>query len=343
MFLSMYGPEIWGPRIQDAFRNFASLLSHDPEGPGTLVDLLWAVNLRNDTVRERFEAIARSTGSISHTLFLQQIQERRMGDGSLQELVSYYRAKFSPFVDNPTLRLVLGQRRSTLDVQRFIRERRVCLFNLSKGRISSRYATLLGRVLVTRIFQAAIASGSLPAAERPPVMLVLDEFQNLVSPSIEDIVAEARKFRLSLVVANQHISQVDRNLTDVRSGGGVLDALLGNIGALVSFRVSGSDAQRLAAEMGPDMPADALSGLPPWNAVCHLSRGGASLPPFTLRTRPLVPRRDRRVAEKVLRRSRQEVCVPRDQAERAIRARVLACTGQVETPEDAMSALFRSL
>lgn len=344
LFLDMYGPEIWGPRIQDTFRNFASLLSLDPEGPGALIDLLWAVNLGNETVRDRMTQIARSSGSISHRLFLDQIQQRRMGDGSLQELVAYYRSKFSPFVDNRTLRLVLGHPRSTLDIAGFIRQRRVCLFNLNKGRISSRYAALIGRLLATRVFQAALANGRLPAADRPPALLVLDEFQNLVSPTIEDILAEARKYRLSLVLANQHLAQVRRSRTDVRGDRStMLDAILGNVGTLVSFRVSGSDANMLSPELGRQVPPETLASLPTWHAVCQVSDGSRSVPPFLARTRPIGASADGRVEKAVRRRSIRALCLQGEQSERSIRARVMARMGQFDVPDDPVQAMMRSL
>lgn len=344
LFLDMYGPEIWGPRLQDTFRNLASLLSIDPEGPGTLVDLLWAANLRHDPIRHRLEAIAESSGSISHRIFLEQIQQRQYGDGSLQELVAYYRSKFSPFVDNKTLRLVLGRPKSTLDIARFIRERRVCLFNLNKGRISSRYASLIGRILTARIFQAALANGRLPPAERPPALLVLDEFQNLVSPTVEDILAEARKYRLSVVLANQHLAQVRRSRTDVRGDrSSMLDAILGNVGTLVAFRLSGLDATQLAAELGGHVPAETLSSLPAWHAVCQVSESHRCVPPFLARTRPIGACGDPSVARSVRSRSRRTLCTRLDDAERAIRQRVLSRMGIVDVPDDPVGHLLERL
>lgn len=346
MFLQMYGPEIWGPRIQDVFRNLANLLSRDPEGPGSLIDLLWAVDLQDRSVADRFEKVARDAGAdgVSLRLFMRQILSKRSGDGSVQELTAYYRSKFSPFVDNLYLRNILGQQRSTLDFGPLIAERKVVLLNLNSGVLSRRYARLLGRLLTLRLFQTAIRNGQLPAAQRPPAVLFLDEFQNFVSPAVEDILAEARKFRLGLVLANQYLGQVSAASYDVTQGrkDSLLEAVLGNVGTLVGFRVGAVDAQRLATEIGGIEPAH-LSQLDNWCAVARTTSGGGPQSRFGLRTRPLDAGSGGAHTESIIRRSVATLCRPRAVIEREISSRVLTRLGIVDVPEDPVGAILNAM
>ncbi len=341
MFLQMYGPEIWGPRLQDAFRNLALLLAADEDGPGTLLDLVWAIDLQDDNIRARFERTAeRMPVGPSLRLFMDQILAQKTGDGSLRELKAYYRAKFSPFADNLYLRNILGQKRSTLDFKRLARTKAVCVFNLNKGAISARYANLIGRILTTKILQAALSTGSLPPTERPATLLFLDEFQNLVSPSIEDILSEARKFNMSMVLANQFLSQISNTL-DIGRRSHMLDAILGNVGSLVAFRLGHSDARRVASELGEAVTPEQIAALPNWRAVCALSNHGVPMQPFVCETTPVTGAVSN-CASRIIARSEATACTAREDVEKEIEQRFNTVRGVVRVPTDPMELFLRA-
>ncbi len=340
-FQQMYG-EYFGPRLQDVFRNLSYILSCDPAGPGLLLDLLWAINLDDSDIRNHLEKIARNTGLLTLKIFLDQITKKTFGDGSLSEIMAYYRSKFSPLVDNLYLRNILGQPKSTIDIASLAAEKKVCLFNLSKGKLSSRYSGLIGSILTMKIFHAAISSTAQPFEERSPMLLVLDEFQNFVSPTVEDILCEARKYRLSLVLANQYLGQLAGKGVSQKPGYSLnmLEGILGNVGTFCSFRLSADDAEQIASEFGHAVTPAQISSLPNWHSVCKVSRDGCTLPPFTLRTTLTSKRRNSKTVEKIIKSSKEKYCRPRKQVEKEINNRLKQRLGLYEVPENSMEGFI---
>ena len=338
-FLQMYGCEIWGPRIQDLFRNCANMLSLD-KGGGTLIDLLWAINLHDPVVRERFENIADQSGQMTLRLFLEQISQYRGREGSLSEIIAYYRSKFSPFIDNLFIRNIVGQSKSTLDFKEIAREKKVCLLNLSKGKLSSRYASLIGSILTIKLFQAAISNVDLPYEKRSPMTVFIDEFQNFVTPAIQDILSEARKYRLSLVLANQFLSQIDYNGPIGTRSCNLTDAVLGNIGTMISFRVSGKDAHLLVDEFGNTVTSHQFTTLPNWEAICKLSHQNSTSPPFIFKTSKMPARRNKRTVQKIIRQSQRQYCRSRKEVDHTVANRLKDRLGLFDTPESPLANLF---
>lgn len=329
MFLNMYGADIWGPRIQDAYRNLATLLCLKQEGRGTLPDMLWMLeSLEDDDKFEAFKRLATERRMFSTCLFLDQVRRKRYGDGSLAELTAYFRAKFSPFSDSPYLKNILGQRHSTLDFRGFIKRKNVCLFNLAKGRMSSRYSSLLGTLLTTKLFHAALSSTEIPFNRRPASVVFMDEFQNFVSPTLQDILSEARKFKLRLVLANQFLSQVNRRTALDKGQVDLLDAITGNVGSLIAFRLSLPDAERIQGEFGPPLEAQQIASLPNWHAIGKISQNGQSLPPFTFRTDPLRVEEDPDGVARMRASSVAEYCRPRAEVEEEIWSESMRFSGR---------------
>jgi hypothetical protein len=324
-FLRTYGPEIWGPRIQDVFRNLAKIIGLDHDKEGTLLDFIWALDFDKTNVLEYLQKIARENNLITAEFFFEQILSCTSREGSLSELKPYFRAKFSPLVDNFYLRNIIGQKQSTLDFKKFVSEKKICLFNLSKGMLSSRYSSLIGTILTIKIFQTAISSSNLNINQRPPMILFLDEFQNFVSDTLEDILSEARKFKLSMVLANQFLDQLSSksfNISQSDMGSRILSAILGNVGSIVSFRLSGKDAEIIANEFGHNITPNQISGLPNWHAIAKISQNGCSLPPFTFRTNVLGKNENPKIAKWIKEKSELEYCRSKLEIEQGINERL---------------------
>ena len=185
------------------------------------------------------------------------------------EAIAPIQNKVGAFLANPFIRSILCQNSSTLKISDVMNKSKVLIVNLSKGNLGTEPAHLLGALLITACSQAAEARRHMPENDRRDFTLYVDEFQNFATESFASILSEARKWRLSLVVANQTISQ----LPD-----GLQQSVFGNAGTLVVFRVGAHDAKRLAGELGMNSPAT-LTQTNNYQAWIKLMRGGAPLEP----------------------------------------------------------------
>ena len=206
--------------------------------------------------------------------------------------------KTSVFSGNPLVRQIIGESRNRLHLRQLMDDGKILIANLSKGRAGHEASALLGSLLVTSLELATMSRASLPETERRTFTVLIDEFQNFTSPSFADLLSEARKFGLSLVLANQFLDQIDE-LTRA--------AVFGNVGTLISFQAGATDARLLAEQLGENRvrPQDLIS-LPRFTACVQLLLDGMPQPAFTMRTRspdtlPFDPQR----AETVKRVSRE--------------------------------------
>ena len=194
--------------------------------------------------------------------------------------VAWFQNKLRPFVVHSKIRAIVTHPAPALDCRRIMDEGRVLIASLSKGRLGEDNATLLGALLVTSIQQAAMTRADIPESQRRDFYLYVDEFQNFTTGSFASILSEARKYRLSLIVAHQYLSQ----LTDETA-----DAVFGNVGSIVAFQVGNDDAQRLAEQLGKypgQMTPENLTGLPKYTAYARLLVDGMPSSPFSMQTLP---------------------------------------------------------
>jgi type IV secretory pathway TraG/TraD family ATPase VirD4 len=185
--------------------------------------------------------------------------------------------KVGQFLSNPILRAITGQARSTIDLRRVMDEGRVLIANLSKGRTGEDASGLLGALLVTGLQQAAMGRADVCEADRRDFFLYVDEFQNFATESFATILSEARKYRLSLTIANQYLAQMDD---------ATRNAVFGNVGSLVSFQVGPDDADAFAAQLAGGMTAADLIALPRFTAYARLLIDGMPSRPFSMVTLP---------------------------------------------------------
>jgi len=183
-----------------------------------------------------------------------------------------------PFVVNSTIRAIVTHPNPAIDFRRIMDDGKVLIVNLSKGRLGEDNSTLLGALLVTSIQQAAMTRADIPETDRRDFSLYVDEFQNFTTGSFASVLSEARKFRLSLIVAHQYLSQLDDETSD---------AVFGNVGSIVAFQVGSDDAQRLAEQIGKypgQIAPENLSGLPKYTAYVRLLIDGMPSKPFSMQT-----------------------------------------------------------
>lgn len=273
MFVSMYGHEIFGPRIQDYFRNACYCLMEQPDG-GTMSEI---VRLFVDPVFNKIKV-----GNITNPIVRGWWEKtyNAMGDREKAEMIPYFQAKFSPFTDNSIVRNIVGQPQSSFNFFEAMQQNKIVLVNLSKGLLGEESSQLLGRFITTQIKVAALRRASIPESERKPYFLYVDEFQNYVSKSFESILSEARKYKLGLCVAHQYIDQLKQG-----GLGGQIDlskAIFGNVGTMMSYKVGAPDAEFLEKEFGPEFTQLDLVNMDKFKGVIKLSVGTQPTRPFSI-------------------------------------------------------------
>lgn len=287
-FKKLYG-DSWGPRLEHIFRNCLLALL---EIPG--MSLVSLVQLLGDApFRER--VISRVSDPVVRSFW--QNEFYRMPAKLQAEAIAPIQNKVGQFVSSPILRHILGQARSTIDLRRIMDNGQVLIINLSKGRIGEDASTLLGSLLVSAVQLAAMSRAELPEQDRREFFFYVDEFQNFATESFATILAEARKYRLCLTLANQYLAQMDEMMTA---------AVFGNIGSLLCFQVGAADADVLTAQLGSSRatPADLLT-LPRYVAYARLLIDGQPSRPFSMRTLPPNAKIDSYRAEIIRRTSRR--------------------------------------
>lgn len=273
MFVGMYGAEIFGPRIQDYFRNACYLLMEQPEG-GTIAEVVRLftdpafckakqANLKNPITRARREKTYNS-----------------MWDREKQEIIPYLQAKFSPFTDSGIVRNIVWQPKSSFNMWEIMQQNKILLVNLSKGLIGEENSKLIGNFISTQIKVAALRRANMFEHERVPFFLYIDEFQNYVNKSIESILSEARKYRLWLAVAHQYIDQLKQRWLGWEINLG--DAIFGNVWSIMSYKVWAKDAEFLEKEFAPEIGQSDLVNMDTRMGVMKLSVDTQPSRPFTM-------------------------------------------------------------
>ena len=319
IFIKMFGEEIMGPRLQHYFRNGCLTLMEDEEEGATLIDLprlftddSWqkykANKVKNPVVKAFWEKEMASTGA----------REK-------QEMIPYFSAKFGPFITNAQIRNIIGQTKSGFDFRKVMDEGKILLCNLSKGKLGDLNAQLLGMVMVAKLQMSAMSRVDTPEEERHDFYLYVDEFQNFVTDSFASILSEARKYRLDLTIAHQYISQITK-----MSGGGkgshedntIRDAVFGNVGSMMCFKIGAQDAEYMAKEFAPVFSDQDLINIANFQAYIKLNIDNATSRGFSMATIYDPDKGDVEAAEAYRQLSRLKHAREKDFVEREIFRRV---------------------
>jgi DNA polymerase III delta prime subunit len=205
-----------------------------------------------------------------------------MGDREKKEMIPYFQAKFSGFITNELLRNIIGQTKSSFQVDDIMNTGKILLINLSKGILGDLNSKLLGMIFVTKIQGAAMARQKIDKELRKDFFFYMDEFQNFVTDSIESILSEARKYRLSLNVAHQYLSQLEQSDALTKSSVNLKNAIFGNVGSMMSYKVGAEDAENLEKEFAPNFSGGDLVNMDKFKGVMRLMIDGQVSRAFSL-------------------------------------------------------------
>jgi CxxC-x17-CxxC domain-containing protein len=298
--------DLWSARMEYILNNtLLSLL----EIPGST---LLGVNRMLADKAYRQSIVERLTDPVVKAFWLNEFE--RYDSRFRAEAVAPIQNKVGQFSSNPLIRNIIGQRISKLNLREVLDNRKILIVNLSKGLIGEENSALLGAMLVTKLQLAAMSRVDIPEEERADFYLYVDEFQNYATDSFANILSEARKYRLNLILAHQYIAQlVTKESTKVK------DAIFGNVGTIIAFRVGAEDAELLELEFGPEFTANDLVNLPKYNFYIKLMIDGTASRAFSATNLP--PPRPPAVShrEKIIQLSRERYGTPKEEVEREIR------------------------
>ncbi len=193
------------------------------------------------------------------------------------EVVAWFVSKFGAFLSNDMMRNIIGQTKSSFDIRNIMDTKKILLVNLSKGRLGDLNSKLLGMIFVMKFQAAAMSRTDIPEDQRQDFSLFVDEFQNFSTDSFATIMSEARKFHLNLIVANQFTTQLSEEIRD---------AVFGNVGTIVSFRVGQNDVEILSRYFQPTFTSDDLLRIPNYNAIVRTLIEGVPTQPFSMVSLP---------------------------------------------------------
>jgi hypothetical protein len=301
-FKKLYS-DSWGPRLEYILRNAILALQETPST--TLVSLL---RLLGDE-KFRRTIVARLSDPVVRSFWENEFAKWKPTFRA--EAVAPVQNKIGQFLSSPLLRAIVGQNRKTLDLRHIMDGGKILIVNLSKGKIGEDTSSLLGSLLVTGLQVAAMNRANMPEHNRRDFFLYVDEFQNFATESFATILSEARKYRLCLTLANQYLAQLDET---------TLEAVFGNVGALLCFQVGARDAQPLAEQLsGSDLTPQDLIALPRYMAYARLLIDGMPSRPFSMETLPPKTVRQDPTRPAVIRRtSRRRHAQPIDKIESQI-------------------------
>lgn len=230
------------------------------------------------------------------------------------EAIAPIQNKVGQFLSTSIIRNVVGQSKSTINIFDIMNDGKIFLVNVSKGRIGEDNSGLLGGMIITKIQLAAMERVRIPEETRKDFYLYVDEFQNFVTDAFAGILSEARKYRLNLTVAHQYTAQL---ISDKSTA--VRDAVFGNVGTMIIFRVGSDDAEFLEKEFDPEFTPQDIVNLPNYKIYLKLMIDGVTSRPFSAKTLPqMVKSGNKEVEEEVIKSSRELYCRPREVIEREI-------------------------
>jgi CxxC-x17-CxxC domain-containing protein len=288
----------WGPRLEYILRNAILALL---EYPGST--LLGVMRILVDK-KYRIRVVNHVQDPVVRSFWADEFP--KWNERVLQEVISPIQNKVGQFLTSPLIRNIVGQTKSAFDVRTIMDENKILILNLSKGRIGEDNSALIGAMLITKIQLAAMGRVDMPEDDRKDFYFYVDEFQNFSTESFANILSEARKYRLNLILANQYIAQIEEV---------VRDAIFGNVGTIISFRVGAADAEYLEKEFEPIFTMNDIVNLPKYNIYLKLMIDGIAGDAFSATTLPPIERKYEDSTQKVIKVSRERYAQDRKSVE----------------------------
>ncbi len=292
----------WGPRLEYVLRNTILALLEDPES--TLLGIMRMLSdkeYRKSVVEKVTDPVIKAFWEEEYAKYTQKFEV---------EAIAPIQNKVGQFLTNPLIRNIVGQRKSAIDIRKIMDEKKILVVNLSKGRIGEDTAKLLGAMMITKIQLAAMSRIDTEEEERQDFFVYIDEFQNFATESFADILSEARKYRLNLILAHQYINQLEDT--------GVKEAVMGNVGTLILFRIGAEDAEFFEKEFAPDVDVYSLVNLPNHKIYLKLMINGVASKAFSADTLPPIAPENISFREKIIEHSKKMYSSKKDEVEKEI-------------------------
>lgn len=263
-----------GPMFEQYMRNAMLLIMDDPESGSTLMEIPKV--LADEDFRRLKLSRCKNQPVVD---FWRKEAEKAGGEAALANIVPYITSKLTSFISNDMMRPIIGQQKSAFNLREVMDKQKILLIDLPKGLVGEMNAYLLGMILVGKILMAALSRTDMPSEERKDFYLYIDEFQNFTTNSICQILSEARKYALNLIIAHQYIGQlVKNNNTEIK------DAVFGNVGTTVCFKIGSDDAAFLVKEFAPVFNEYDLINVDKGLACLKLLVDNSTSRPFSLKT-----------------------------------------------------------
>lgn len=292
----------WGPRLEYILRNaILALLEYPGSSLLGVMRILVDKSYRDRVIEKVTDPVVKQFWAVEFAGWNERV---------LQEVISPIQNKVGQFTSNSLIRNIIGQPTSAFDVRDIMDNKKILIMNLAKGKIGEDSSALLGAMMITKIQMAAMGRADIPEEQRKDFYLYVDEFQNFATDSFANILSEARKYRLSLILANQYITQLEEKVSD---------AVFGNCGTIVAFRVGASDAELLEKEFEPVFMMNDLINLPKYQIYLKLMIDGIAGDAFSATTLPPILIETPGIDEKVIAVTRERYASNQAEVEEKIR------------------------
>ncbi|MDP3902079.1 MAG: type IV secretion system DNA-binding domain-containing protein [bacterium] len=301
VFKKIWGPEVWSARMEYILNNTILALLEYPNST------LLGINRMLSDKHYRDEAVSKITDPAVKSFWLDEFA--KYSDRFMTEAGAAIQNKVGQFISNPLIRNIIGQVKSSFDIRDMMDQKKIFIVNLSKGRIGEENSRLIGAMLITKIYLAGMSRVDVPESEREDFYLYVDEFQNFANESFKDILSEARKYRLNLVLAHQYVAQMDE---------GVRDAVIGNVGTLITFRVGAFDAELLEKEFAPEFDVQDIVGIGFGSIYLKLMIDGMASRPFSANTLPPIESEKESLEDRIIEESRSKYANAKEEVEEKI-------------------------
>ncbi len=306
MLYGLYDPGhtgIVGPRLEHIFRNCALLLMSDPNG-GSFIDIPKLL-IDEQFMKSKLQYVTDQQVLDFWTKEFPSSQK----SSEAGEVISWVVSKFGPFISNDAMRNIIGQQKSGFNFADIMNNNKILLVNLSKGKMGDLNSRLLGIIFVMKFQAAAMARANMPEEDRKDFTMYVDEFQNFATDSFETILSEARKYRLSLVLGNQFMTQLKEELRE---------AIIGNVGTTITGRIGITDAEIMVKRYAPVFDAEDLTKLPNHESVVVAQIEGVPSAPFSMSWIPPMGQANQQLSDALKRLSAAKYGRPRGQVEQEI-------------------------
>ncbi len=291
----------WTPRLEHVFRfTCLALLDYPHATMRGMISMLTDRNYRQKVVEYITDDMVKRFFAIEFADW-----SEKFDTDAIIPLVN----KLGQFLSDPLLRNIFGQKQNKIDISTLMNEHKLVFINLSKGRIGEENSSFFGSMFLTKIKQAGMERAAIPEKDRVDFYLYVDEFQNVVTQTFENILSEARKYALCLTLAHQYVGQI---LPKVHQ------AVLGNTGSIITFRVGGEDAVKLKPEFAPLFDVKDMINLAVTEFYIKMTIDGESYDPFSAETLKVLPPTHPSYREEIIEASRRKYSIPKEDAAKLI-------------------------